>query len=78
MSTRAYIRYPYPDETVRAFVSACAKSGARSVCQCTIDRLQRTLPFDDFAAADRAIREDKPVSAKTRTTIDEATEACRE
>ena len=56
----------------------CARAGSRSVCECTIERLQRTLPFDDFAAADEAIREDKPVSARTRATIDEATESCRE
>jgi len=48
------------------------------VCECTIERLQQTLPFDDFAAADQAIRTDKPVSARTRATIDEATEMCRE
>jgi hypothetical protein len=48
------------------------------VCECTIERLQRTLPFEDFAAADRAIRADRPVSAKTRAAIDEATDACRD
>jgi hypothetical protein len=73
-------RYPYPRETVRAFVDACVESagGQRPVCVCTIDRLQRTLPFDDFAAADRAIRADEPVSARTKAAIDEATESCRE
>jgi hypothetical protein len=73
-------RYPYPEATVREFVKACVASagGQREVCNCTIERLQQTLPFGDFAAADRAIRAGSPVSARTRRTIDEATEACRE
>ena len=71
-------RYPYPSPTVRAFVNSCAQNGSRAVCQCTIDRLQQTLPFKDFDAADRAIRQDKPLLPATRQTIDEATEACRE
>jgi hypothetical protein len=73
-------RYPYPEATVREFVRACVASagGQREVCTCTIERLQQTLPYDDFAAADRAIRADEPVSARTRRTIDEATETCRE
>jgi hypothetical protein len=71
-------RYPYGAATVRAFVDSCAKNGSRSVCQCTIDRLQQTLPFKDFSAADQAIRQDKPLSTHTRGVIDEATEACRQ
>ena len=71
-------RYPYPAETVRAFVDSCAKNGARKVCQCTIERLQQTLPFDDFSAADRAIRTGRDLVPKTRQTINDATDACRE
>ena len=71
-------RYPYPESTVRAFVDACAKNGARKVCQCTIERLQQTLPYAEFAAADRAIREDRAVAENTRDVIDEATDACRQ
>jgi hypothetical protein len=52
--------------------------GQRAVCRCTIDRLQETLPFAEFAAADKAIRQSKPVSSKTRKTIDDATEGCRQ
>ena len=71
-------KHPYPPATVREFVNACAKNGSRSVCQCTIEQLQETLPFEDFDAADRAIRQDRPLSESTRKTIDEATETCRE
>ena len=59
-------------------MSSCAKNGSKAVCQCTIERLQQTLPFSDFDAADRAIRADKPLAPKTRSLIDDATEACRD
>ena len=71
-------RYPYEPVAVQNFVRECAKTGSRSACVCTIDRLQQTLPFADFEAADRAIRQDQTVSAKTRATIDAAANACRE
>jgi hypothetical protein len=63
---------------VRTFVDSCAKDGSRSVCKCTIDRLQQTLPFKDFDAADRAIREKQTLSPRTRELINQATEGCRE
>lgn len=72
-------RYEYPPATVAAFVRACAAtSSQREVCRCTIERLQSTLPFRDFAAADRAIRAERPVAGRTRALIGDATEACRE
>ena len=63
---------------MRTFVDSCARDGSRSVCKCTIDRLQQTLPFKDFDAADRAIRQEQELSDSTRKKIDAATEACRE
>jgi hypothetical protein len=59
-------------------VNSCAQNGSRSVCECTIERLQETLPFKDFDAADKAIRAGDDLSPKTRGVIDEATESCRE
>jgi hypothetical protein len=71
-------RYPYDQVAIENFVRECAKTGSRSACVCTIERLQQTLPFEEFKAADEAIREDRVVSARTRATIDAAAEACRE
>jgi hypothetical protein len=71
-------RYRYPAESVRGFVDACARNGSRKVCQCTIERLQQTLPFDDFRAADRAIREDRALVPRTRRLINDATDSCRQ
>jgi hypothetical protein len=75
----AKLRYAYPAATVEEFVDACAVApGQRRVCECTIERLQSTLPYAEFATADRAIRAERPVPARTRRAIDDATEACRE
>ena len=59
-------------------MDSCAKDGSREVCQCTIDRLQETLPFRDFDAADQAIRQKQELAPRTRELINEATEGCRE
>ena len=73
------LRYEYPPAVVRDFVASCASSSSqRAVCRCTIERLQSTLPHREFAAADRAARAGRPVPARTRAAIGEATEACRE
>jgi hypothetical protein len=48
------------------------------VCKCTIEWLQGTLPYAEFATADQAIRAERPVPPRTRRAIDDATEACRE
>ena len=72
-------RYPYPPAAVNAFVDACAASpGQRPVCRCTIGRLQRTMPYRDFAAADAAVRAGRPVPAEVRRVFDLAAGACRD
>jgi hypothetical protein len=72
-------RYPYPPDRVREFVADCAATpDQRQVCRCTIERLQSTLPYAEFAAADRTIRAEQPVPARARSAIGAATEACRE
>ena len=71
-------RYPYPAAAVRKFVGACAAtSGQRRACVCTIGRLQRTLPYRDFAAADAAIRAGRRASARTQRLFDVAAGECR-
>ena len=70
-------RYPYPDAAVQSFVDACATSPRqRPVCVCTIDRLQRTLPYRDFQAADAAVRGGRAVPRGTQQVVDRATSAC--
>ena len=77
-SDAARPRYPYPTATVRKFVGACAAtSGQRRACVCTIERLQRTLPYRDFAAADAAVRAGRRASGRTQRVFDVAAGECR-
>ena len=72
-------RYPYPRVQVDRFVSDCAPSARqRAACVCTIERLQRTLPYRDFAAADAAARAGRPVAPGTRRVFDLAAAECRD
>ena len=72
-------RHPYPPVAVERFVDACAtNTRQRRVCVCTIERLQRTLPYGDFAAADAAVRAQRPPVAATQRLFDAATAACRD
>lgn len=71
--------YEYPPAAVDEFTGACAAtSSQRTVCDCTIERLQSTLPYREFAAADRAIRAGRPVPPRAKGALADATEACRE
>ena len=72
-------RYPYPRDRVDAFVDACAAAPRqRPVCTCTIERLQRTLPYDLFAAADAATRAGRPLPPEAQRTFDLAATGCRD
>ena len=72
-------RYPYPRAAVDEFVEACATdSGQRPACVCTIERLQRTLPYRDYAAADAATRAGRPAPPATRRVFEAAAAACRD
>jgi hypothetical protein len=72
-------KYPYPPRAVEAFVDTCAPGARqRPVCVCTIERLQRTLPYRDFAAADAATRAGRPVAPRTQRTFDLAAAECRD
>ena len=73
------LRYPYPAAAVEKFVDACATTPRqRPVCVCTIDRLQRTLPYRDYQAADAAVRADRPAAPETRRVVDRAAAECRD
>lgn len=73
-------RYPYPPDVVANFVRACAETsgGQRAVCRCTANRLQHTVPYEQFAAADRAAREDRPIPRAVSRDVEAATSACRD
>ena len=70
----------YPDEAVDNFVSSCMKQegATRAACVCVIERLQETMPYEEFAELDAALREggEQPDPASERK-LQEAVEGCR-
>jgi hypothetical protein len=53
----------YTEEVEHAFMTSCvaAASGvadAEGLCQCAYDKIVETVPFDEFLAFDRAVRDD--------------------
>ena len=69
----------YPDEAVENFVESCkAQEGAtEEACRCVIDRLKQTMPYEEFEAADRAVREEKPLKPESRRKRERAASQCR-
>ncbi len=72
--------YPYPEAAVRRFVRECLRSAPDELrtCRCVVEDLQTRLPYDQFAAADRAIRRGRPIPERARREFDAATRLCRE
>lgn len=71
--------YAYPRRAVRRFVAECVRSAPeeRRTCRCVIDDLQARLPYREFAAADRAIRQGERLPPRARRAFGAATRYCR-
>jgi nitrous oxide reductase accessory protein NosL len=69
----------YPAPVVQNFMKSCtAQPGATaSYCRCTVEELQRTLPYDEFKSADAAIQKGGKAPAKARAAIAAAIKKCR-
>ena len=72
--------YPYPAPAVRRFIRECVRSAPdeRRTCRCVVGDLQTRLPYEEFAAADRAIRRGQAMPERARREFDAATRYCRE
>ena len=68
----------YPDEAIASFVSECrTQPGAsESSCRCVIERLQVSMPYEEFARADEALREERAPDDSSVTKLQTAAEAC--
>lgn len=51
----------YPDEAVASFVAECSRqpNASESACRCVIERLQVSMPYEEFARADEALRAER-------------------
>ena len=69
----------YPEESVESFVESCAAqpNTTEAACRCVIERLQETMPYEEFQAADRAVQEEKPLKPESRRKLERAAAACR-
>ena len=69
----------YPTPVVKNFMDSCTKqSGATaSYCRCTIEELQKRLPYDEFKQADAAIQKGGKEPPKARRAIQAAIAKCR-
>jgi hypothetical protein len=69
----------YPDKAVETFVSSCSKQPGASeeACRCVIDRLQVTMSYDEFVAADKAAREHREPTAASTAKLQAAADRCR-
>ena len=70
----------YPQEATDRFVKSCAvRIGAtEEECRCTIDRLEKTMPYDEFERADEALREDRAMDPESQRKLAAAAKACRQ
>jgi hypothetical protein len=61
----------YDDGVRQRFVTACtqASSGRQAVCEAAYACIRQRVSFDDFKAADDAIRQRQPVDPKTARVL---------
>jgi hypothetical protein len=69
----------YPAKSVEAFVATCSKQNGVSeeACRCVIERLQETMSYDEFVAADEAARENREPTAASSAKLEAAADSCR-
>jgi hypothetical protein len=68
----------YPQESIDAFVQECTaqpNAGERQ-CRCVVERLQETMPYEEFAKADAALTENRQPAAASLEKLRAAVTAC--
>ncbi len=68
----------YPQESIDAFVQECRAQPNTSErqCRCVIERLQVTMPYEEFAEADVALKENRDPDEATLAKLRAAVTAC--
>jgi hypothetical protein len=68
----------YPQESIDAFVQECnaQPNTSERQCQCVAKRLQETMPYDEFAQADKALKENREPAAASIEKLRAAVTAC--
>ena len=68
----------YPQESVDAFVSECRAqpNTTERQCRCVVARLQETMPYEEFARADKALKESQQPDAASLEKLRAAITDC--
>ena len=68
----------YPEEAVEAFVAECRvePNASPRACRCVIERLQDTMPYDEFVEADAALSEGREAAQASLEKLERAVRAC--
>ena len=68
----------YPQESVDAFVSECRAQPNTNErqCSCVVERLQETMPYEEFARADKALKENQQPDAASLEKLRAAITDC--
>ena len=68
----------YPQESIDAFVRECNEQPNTSErqCSCVVERLQETMPYEEFARADKALKENREPDEASVEKLREAVTAC--
>ena len=68
----------YPQESVDAFIRECREqpNTTERQCTCVVERLQETMPYEEFARADKALKESKEPDAASLEKLRAAITDC--
>ena len=68
----------YPKESIDVFVKECnaQPNTSERQCTCVVERLQETMPYEEFARADKALNENRQPDAASLAKLREAITAC--
>lgn len=68
----------YPQESIDMFVQECTAQPdtVERQCRCIVERLQETMPYEEFAGADAALKENRQPAAASLAKLRAAVTAC--
>lgn len=61
----------YPASAEHNFLTACQRSGPKDFCQCSLDKIEENMSYDDFKKEDTAIRAGNKPSRKLTDAVSE-------
>jgi len=69
----------YPQSAVDNFVGECRKQpgASEAACKCVVARLEETMPYDEFVAADKALRANREPAKRSLDKLQAAANRCR-